>query len=152
MINKIEQLEQKIKDLDAKIAAYEDTKSDPYGRYHLTSRRRDAKRELTQLLTVGEPIYKIRDSETGLYSTGLINKYNSNANKKTAVAFNKKGKIWTSEKLVKVHLMKCITDAYGIPGNWEVVKLVEEPVKAMDEWVDAQMLMQILKHTGKNQK
>lgn len=146
---KIEALEKKIKDLDENIKAFDDSGAEYYGRYQLTSLRRSAKKELAQLLTVGEPIYKIRDTDTGLYSNGILDKWAISGQKKTAATFNKKGKSWTSEKLVKVHLMKCITEAYGIPGNWEVVKLIEEPVKAMDEWIDAQMLIQILKHTKK---
>ena len=114
---KIEALEQKIKDLDKQIAAYEVNMSDPYNRYQLTSRRRSLKKELALLVAVRQPIYKIRDTETGLYSHGTLNKWHSGNTKKTQVTFSKKGKSWTSEALIKRHLMRCITDAYGVPGN-----------------------------------
>lgn len=146
MINEqIENLKKKIAELEQQKKEYVVKPGDWWGKHKFTSPIRDAKKELRYLTGVGDPVYKIRDTNTGLYSNGLVRP----SNKETTVGWSKKGKMWTSEALVKKHLMKCITDAHGIPDNWEVVKLIEEPVKSMDEWIDAQMLVEILKHTKK---
>jgi len=145
MKNKIANLEKEIADLNKQIDAYV-PKTDPrqtydWGRHNLINRRRSLRRELTHLLRIGQPQYKIRDIETGEYSSGIVSSYRDKR-----VSFNKKGKVWTTESALKKHLMKCITDGGGIPENWEVVKLVEEPVKEMNEWIDSEMLVALLKH------
>ena len=89
-------------------------------------------------------MYKIR-SKTNLsyFSHGVITKgYNNN---QSFINWSSKGKVWTTEKNVKAHLLKCIQSGIDI-SRWEVIEVVYSPTKPMDEWVDAKMLMAILKN------
>lgn len=60
------------------------------------------------------------------------------------VTWSRKGKVWTNEKLLKAHLLK-YTIANGLPSDWEVLEVTEIPTKPMNEWVDAKMLVKLLK-------
>lgn len=111
-------------------------------RFMLAHQIRIKRLALSKFKKVGLPIFKIRNTRTLLYSTGRIPLNNNE------LRFTKNGKNWASEKLLKAHLLKCITSGINISKEWEVVKLVEEPVPAMSEWIDNQMLMEILKHQG----
>lgn len=94
-------------------------------------------------------IYKIRDTNSGLYSHGIIHTNGSKRRNAVVVKWSKKGKEWTSEKLVKDHLLKCIAFG-GIPTHWEIIEFTQQPSRSLHEWIDANMLVKILKvnHTN----
>jgi len=98
-------------------------------------------------------LYKIRDKDSGLFSSGSINRIASkNKNKVVIVRWSsKKSKQWTDEKLLKKHLLECCKLG-GIPSNWEIMEYTQEPSKEIHEWINEQMLMAILKSEHKNEK
>ncbi len=61
---------------------------------------------------VNDNIFKIRDTETGLYSNGG-----------TYPTFNKKGKSWSQIGHVKTHLVQF----QAIPDTWEIVEIEMRP-------------------------
>ena len=90
-------------------------------------------------------IYKIQDKRNGLFSNGIIyNRQGSKEKKIPLVRWNKKGKQWASEELLKKHLMNCIELTGGIPSEWEVMEFTQEPSRKLHEWIDSKMLMKIL--------
>ena len=90
------------------------------------------------------PNYKIRDWN-GLYSHGVItHRRHSSFNQSYVIKWSTKGKEWTSEKSVKDHLLKCAQKGI-LSEKWEVIKILEEPTKPISEWVDAKMLIKIIK-------
>ena len=97
-------------------------------------------------------IYKIKDKKTGLYSHGSVNGYDYPNFKSVSerIKWSRKGKEWTSEKLVKDHLLKCIGYG-GIPSSWEIMEFTQQPSRELNEWMDAKMTMAVLKmdHTKK---
>jgi hypothetical protein len=88
--------------------------------------------------------FKIRHGED-YYSHGVIGSNYWDKDKKPTLGWSKKGKEWKTEKGVKDHLLKWITKGGSIEG-WEVVEVVYHPTKPMSEWVDAKMLMKVLKN------
>lgn len=101
-------------------------------------------------------IFRIRKlvSNSYVYSLGSISsKYvRDSQNEWTEVYYvewsTTKGKLWKNEKLLSAHLLKAMTHGIDI-AEWEIVEVVERPTKPINEWVDANMLMQVLAHTRK---
>jgi hypothetical protein len=89
-------------------------------------------------------VWKIRRGE--LWSNGVIAK--KRWNEKPTVMFSKKGKEWTSEKLVKAHLLKWLLAGNSIPKEWEIIEVVYAPTRPMEEWLDANMTFLVLKNAG----
>lgn len=92
---------------------------------------------------MNEIVYKIRNS-SGLFSNGVI-KYRSWDNK-WSVRWTKHGKTWKTEKALKAHLLKALRTVSGVAA-WEIVTMTitYHPTKPIDEWVDSNMLAEILK-------
>lgn len=94
--------------------------------------------------------YKIRDTNTGQYSNGIIlrcTEYNTTTRCYDArydVTWGTKGKIWKTEKAVKDHLLKYAL-AVGKPTDWEIVEIIENPTKPIHDWFDAAMILKLLK-------
>ena len=84
-------------------------------------------------------IYKIRN-KAGFFSKGRIT---TGYNGKPTVQFSKQGKEWTTEKAVKDHLIKWISEA-GVP-DWELVTVTYEPTPPIQDWFDDKMLASLLK-------
>ena len=90
-------------------------------------------------------IYKIRDKENNLFSSGSINRSESKReNCVQILRWNKKGKQWSSDVPLKKHLLECIKLG-GIPSSWEVMEFTQEPSKELNQWIDDKMLVKILK-------
>lgn len=91
------------------------------------------------------PNYQIRKiSNPTYFSLGTIYCLSS-IDKKYKVQWKNKGKVWKSEKAVKAHLLKYFT-LVGPVDDLEIVELVLIPTKPAADWVDAKMLMQVLKN------
>jgi len=90
--------------------------------------------------------YKIRNTKTGSFSNGVVNVWTDSKTGKKEMLLNwsKKGKEWTTERALKNHLLKVIS-TMGMPKDWEIVQVTYQPTKPISEWVDAKMLMQVLK-------
>lgn len=89
-------------------------------------------------------VYKIR--RNGSFSNGTINmEYADQTYKKKipSVNWSRKGKEWSSEKTVKDHLFKWISNGGSVVG-WEVVEVVYSPTKPINDWIDPAMLIKIL--------
>lgn len=84
--------------------------------------------------------YKIRNTKTGQYSHGNISVWQ----KKMYIKWSAKGKEWTNEKNLRAHLLKCAT-LDGIPTDWEVIEIKHVATKPIEEWIDNEMLMKLLK-------
>lgn len=87
--------------------------------------------------------FMIRNTVTGKYSRGIINKgYGTSSVNWDA----KRGKVWTKEKYLKDHLLnyalQCGTDAFD---TWEIVEIVEQPTRPVMDWLDASMTLKLLK-------
>lgn len=90
-------------------------------------------------------IYKIKDRDNGLFSNGSVNRfYSKEENRVVIQKWSKKGKEWTSDVLLKKHLLECIKLG-GIPSSWEVMEFTQEPAKELNDWIDNEMLVKILK-------
>ena len=91
-------------------------------------------------------MYKIRNTVTGWFSKGIITNIYNYKTKETEknVRWGSDGKIWSSEKTVKAHLLKMMLVS-TIPSTWEIVKVEYLPTKPMSDWVDSTMLMKVLK-------
>jgi hypothetical protein len=89
-------------------------------------------------------MYKIRNTTTGFFSHGIVSMWRSNVYGETSVKWSRSGKTWLTEEGIKSHLLKCYA-AYGIPSTWEIVEVEYKPTKPVNEWVDAKMLLKILK-------
>lgn len=89
-------------------------------------------------------LYKIRD-EHGHFSQGIIRETGWYDKQKWRVKFTPRGgKIWTDEKLIKNHLLKCAQR--GIPyGTWEIIEVVYNPTKPVVDWFDSLMLAKVIK-------
>jgi len=97
-------------------------------------------------------IYKIKDKDTGLYSHGVISRWSTKRDEELTIQkWSKKGKEWTSEVLVKKHLMACI-ELGGIPASWEIEEFTQQPSKELNKWIDAKMLVKILQIDHSKQK
>lgn len=83
--------------------------------------------------------YKIR-SKGGLFSHGVMLKDYAG---RMYVKWSPKGKEWKTEKAVRDHLLKWIK-ANGVP-DWEIVRVVYEPTMPIQDWVDAKMLVALIK-------
>lgn len=90
--------------------------------------------------------YMIRDTKTGAYSSGfVINGYDfTTKSRKYVVRFKERGKIWTSEKLIKKHLLNCALKKVNM-DTWEVIEVKYLPTKPIFEWFDEKMSIQLLK-------
>jgi len=88
------------------------------------------------------PIYKIRRGTS--FSHGVITSSRWNGKTEYNVKWSKRGKEWTTEKAVKDHLIKAVSVGISM-ADWEILELVYNPTKPIEEWVDAKMLMTILK-------
>lgn len=88
-------------------------------------------------------VWVIKDSVTGKYSNGVIHAYNG----RPCVGWSKTGKKWSSEKLLKEHILKYSQmHASGqCPETWQVLEVKEEPTKPVNDWIDATMVMKLLK-------
>lgn len=83
--------------------------------------------------------YKIRRGS--YFSNGIITQ--QYRDDQYTVKWSKKGKEWTSEKLLKAHLTKWIELTGSIPADWEIFELHYETKPVMD-WIDNNMLAKIL--------
>lgn len=87
--------------------------------------------------------FMIRNTESGMYSCGIISKgYGI-----SSVNWHpKRGKVWTKEKYLKEHILnyalQCGTADFD---KWAVVEIVEQPTKPINEWMDASMTLKLLK-------
>ena len=88
-------------------------------------------------------VYKIRSSG-GLFSHGVISKSRWVKDQPYVVKWSTKGKEWTTERAIKQHLSKAIASGVSVTG-WEILQVTYTPTKPLDEWIDAKMLMTILK-------
>lgn len=86
--------------------------------------------------------YMIRNSETKQFSGGIIRR---GWQKSHYVNFKARGKVWTTETLLKQHLLKCFQQNVKME-NWEIVEVQYVPTKPIEEWVDGKMLLKILKN------
>lgn len=91
--------------------------------------------------------YKIRIKGTHSYSHGVITQFSYRDNI-WKVRWSSKGKLFPNELSVKNHLMRAAEK--GILGDWEVIEIIEQPTKPLDEWVDQKMLMKLIKTKGGN--
>jgi len=91
-------------------------------------------------------IFKIRDKKSGLYSHGVISSYDYAGFKTISdrIKWSRKGKEWADEKRVKDHLLKCLSYG-GIPSSWEIMEFTQQPSRELNEWMDAKMLIAVLK-------
>jgi len=93
--------------------------------------------------------YKIRRIDDGRFSHGVVTHrrpfvFGSAGEIRHDVKWSSKGKVWNTEKAVKSHLT--IALQFGLPiAQWEIVEVVLLPTKPMDEWIDAKMLLKVLK-------
>ena len=89
--------------------------------------------------------YKIRKAN-GWFSHGVITerRWHSDNTKIYHIRWSGKGKEWSSEKTVKDHLLKCAQKGI-LEETWEVIQVVHQPTKPISEWIDAKMLMKIIK-------
>lgn len=91
-------------------------------------------------------IYKIYDKGRDLFSNGIVRPSWRSGDKSHEVIFNKHGKEWTDEKLLKKHILKVFTKSkWG--KNWEIIEVKYIPTKPIDEWIDPVMMLEILKKT-----
>jgi len=91
-------------------------------------------------------IYKIRIKGTTSYSRGRVQAlYGPNKPKAYGVTWKANGKEWTSEKLLKGHLLTCIEKGVDM-SRWEIMEFTQQPSKSLNEWCDAKMTMAMLKH------
>lgn len=88
--------------------------------------------------------YKIRKKGTNMFSCGAIAS-SSEKSGRVEVNWSKKGKEWTSEKLFKAHLTKCIEYTGGIPADWEIFELTYN-VTPVETWIDANMFVKMMSH------
>ena len=65
------------------------------------------------------------------------------------VKWSKKGKVWSSERLLVAHLVKAITSGLNVE-DWEIVEIGERPTKGLLDWLTANDLMKIIKNTAQN--
>lgn len=84
--------------------------------------------------------YKIRNTVSGQFSHGVV----LHLANQPYIKWSSKGKEWNSEKAVKNHLVKAIESNISM-ANWEIVQLVYTLTKPIEDWVDAKMLVKILK-------
>jgi hypothetical protein len=91
--------------------------------------------------------YKIKN-DLGMFSHGIIQSRWRPEGTYYYVRFTGKGKDWTSEQNVKAHLLKCAQKGI-LEDTWEVVQVVHQPTKPLEEWVDQKMLMKIIKGGNK---
>lgn len=85
----------------------------------------------------------------GTYSKGIIHSgRSSNGNTHFVQWADLKGKVWTSEKNVKEHLLKCTQKGISMDG-WRIVEVFERETKPIHDWVDGKMLVKIIKTAGK---
>lgn len=85
--------------------------------------------------------YKIRIKGTHSYSHGVI--VRTWADQGWKVRWSSKGKEFPNERSITNHLMKAASK--GILGNWEIIEVIHQPTKPLEEWIDQKMLMKILK-------
>lgn len=90
-------------------------------------------------------VWVIKDPATGKYSNGVIN----TSHGRPYVGWSKIGKKWTSEKLLKEHILKYsqLHSSGQCPETWQVLEVREEPTKPINDWIDASMVMRLLKKT-----
>jgi hypothetical protein len=80
-----------------------------------------------------------------MFSCGSIVTHLTNTTNEVVVRWAKKGKEWTTEKLLKAHLTKCIEMTGSVPSNWEIFELTYNATP-IEEWIDNKMLIKILSH------
>lgn len=91
--------------------------------------------------------WKIRQKGTHTYSKGTImSGWDSSKNGKYYYVLwtSKAGKVWTTEKALKEHLLK-YTKLVGKPDDWEITEISEKLCKPLDDWFDADMTIKLLK-------
>jgi hypothetical protein len=93
--------------------------------------------------------YKIRRAGSNMFSCGAIYTNSTKQTGEVVVQWSKKGKEWTTEKLLKAHLTKCIEMTGGVPSNWEIFELTYNATP-IEEWIDNKMLVKILSHNKEN--
>lgn len=84
--------------------------------------------------------YMIRNSETKQFSSGIIRR---SWQKSHFVNFKTRGKVWTSQTLLKQHLVKCFQKNIKME-HWEIVEVQYVPTKPIEDWVDGKMLIKII--------
>ena len=83
------------------------------------------------------------------FSQGTINIERSPSGKVGVVNWSvKKGKIWTSEKTLKDHILYAIL--YGMDvSTWQVIEITFHPPKPLEDFIDAKMTAKILSRGAK---
>ena len=90
-------------------------------------------------------IYKIRMKGTKSYSRGRVESRSGHDGISIyGVNWKANGKEWSSEKLLKKHLLTCIEKGVDITG-WEIMEFTQQPCKSMNDWCDAKMTYAMLK-------
>jgi hypothetical protein len=87
--------------------------------------------------------WMIRDTATGKYSNGIINKTVAGV---VYVGWGKRGKVWTKINFIKEHILKFtqMSPEGKCPDTWEVLEIVET-AKPINDWIDAEMVYKLLK-------
>lgn len=87
--------------------------------------------------------WMIRDTVTGKYSNGIIQAHPDGC---YVSGWGKRGKVWTDVKYLKEHILKWSQHSPEgqCPNTWEVLEIVET-AKPINEWIDAEMTLKLLK-------
>ena len=90
--------------------------------------------------------YMIINTKIGAFSSGIIrHTYDFlSHSRRYMVQFKTTGKKWTSETLLKKHLLNCALKKVNM-DNWEIVEVQYVPTKPIFEWFDEKMSIKLLK-------